>query len=71
MSAREDSGVLEVAVTDDGAGFNGAEAGSGIGLANVRARLHELYSNRAELALRTNTGGGVVATIRLPLEAAA
>jgi signal transduction histidine kinase len=71
VSAREDGGVLEVAVADDGVGFGGAEAGSGIGLANVRARLHELYSHRAELALRTNTGGGVVATIRLPLEAAA
>ncbi len=71
VSAREDGGFLEVAVADNGVGFSGAEAGSGIGLANVRARLQELYGNRAGLALRTNTGGGVIATIRLPLEAAA
>jgi two-component sensor histidine kinase len=71
VSAREDSGFLEVAVADDGVGFSGAEAGSGIGLANVRARLQELYGDRAELALRTNAGGGMIATIRLPLEAAA
>jgi Histidine kinase len=72
VSAREDDGgFLEVAVADNGVGFSGSDAGSGIGLANVRARLQELYGNRAALALRTNTDGGVIATIRLPLEVAA
>jgi signal transduction histidine kinase len=72
VSASEDGGgFLEVAVADNGVGFSGADAGSGIGLANVRARLQELYGDRAELALRTNAGGGVIAMIRLPLEAAA
>ncbi|MGH7446930.1 MAG: sensor histidine kinase, partial [Longimicrobiales bacterium] len=43
----------------------------GIGLANTRQRLVELYGSRAELVLEATADGGASATIRLPLHAEA
>ncbi len=65
---RGDDGRLEITVADDGVGFGGGGAGSGLGLANVRERLAQLYGERAALTLRERPGGGVVATLTLPLE---
>jgi signal transduction histidine kinase len=56
-------------VSDDGVGFR-ETSGSGIGLANTRARLATLFGARGRLDLARNPGGGVVATLRMPLEAA-
>ena len=66
VSAESAPGALVLTVADSGRGFR-AESGSGVGLANVRARLAALYGERAQLELRTNTPRGVVASIRLPL----
>jgi LytS/YehU family sensor histidine kinase len=63
-----DDGRLAVSVRDDGPGFQAAGSGTGIGLANIRERLAELHPGRAGLALEAPPGGGVEATIRLPLE---
>jgi LytS/YehU family sensor histidine kinase len=53
-------------VADTGRGF--AEAsGSGVGLANIKARLATLYGERATLRLEANSPRGVVAIITLPL----
>ena len=43
--------------------------GSGIGLSNIRERLAYLYDGAAALTLRTGAGGGVAASIVLPLRA--
>ena len=59
--------LLEVAVADDGIGFGPTTSGSGIGLSNIRERLHHLYGDTASLSLRTGDNGGVVASIVLPL----
>ncbi|HEX8956021.1 MAG TPA: histidine kinase [Burkholderiaceae bacterium] len=61
---------LEIAVIDDGAGFSNAAAGSGIGLANVRERLAQLYGDAAALSLKARPEGGVIAAIALPFEEA-
>jgi LytS/YehU family sensor histidine kinase len=61
-------GQLVVTVSDDGVGFGGATSGTGIGLANVSARLEAIYGPRARLTLSANPGGGVVAAIAVPLE---
>jgi len=45
-------------------------SGTGIGLANTRARLAALYGLEAQLALRTHEPRGVVAEIRIPLDRA-
>jgi len=71
-AARRQTGgeqLLELAVADNGIGFGAATSGSGIGLANIRERLKHLYGGAAALALRANEGGGVVASIVLPLRA--
>jgi len=61
-------GTLEVTVADDGAGFGSQAAGSGLGLANIRERLQQIYAGRAALTLRARAEGGVAATLTLPVE---
>ena len=65
-AARNDAGVLELTVADDGVGFAAAH-GSGIGLSNIRERLKHLYDDAAALSLRAGDAGGVVASIVLPM----
>jgi LytS/YehU family sensor histidine kinase len=59
---------LEVTVADDGAGFGTTQSGSGLGLANIRERLQQMYQGRASLVLKARPEGGVAATLSLPLE---
>ena len=65
---RGEDGRLVVTVADDGVGFGSDTAGTGIGLANIRERLAQLYPGRAALALQSRPQGGVIATLSLPLE---
>ena len=67
--------ALRLAVRDTGAGLGGtpepgagpdAESGSGVGLANIRARLQTLYGQRARLVLEENEPHGVTAAIEIP-----
>jgi hypothetical protein len=58
---------LDVDVIDDGAGLR-LGMGDGIGLSNIRAQLATRYGDRASLQLVGQEHGGVIATIRLPLE---
>ena len=57
--------MLEVSVVDTGVGFRGS-AGSGIGLANIRARLSTLYGAAGTLVLSENNPTGVRAVVRMP-----
>jgi two-component sensor histidine kinase len=63
---------LEIAIEDDGVGFDaGGEApthGNGIGLSNTRARLAALYDGDAELRVERPAGGGARVVASLPLE---
>ncbi len=67
---RLEDGRLQVTVADDGAGFGGAgvaaSGGSGLGLANIRERLAQMYGPRAALDLRARPLGGVAASLTLP-----
>jgi len=63
-------GRLALTVEDDGVGFGQTTAGTGLGLTNIRERLAQLYGEHATLALKARAGGGVAATITLPLETA-
>ncbi len=65
VNAVREDGQVVVRVADDGAGFQGA-SGSGVGLANTRARLSALFGSRAGLSLRANQPRGVIAEVRLP-----
>ncbi len=63
-------GKLRVTVADTGLGFGkAATAGTGVGLANIRERLHLLYGNRATLVVTENTPTGTVVSISVPYSA--
>jgi len=71
VHARVEAGRLRICVDDDGLGLDapraGPRAGSGMALANIRARLQHRYGERARLTL---TGGdsGASAMIELPYQ---
>jgi two-component system LytT family sensor kinase len=69
VAARRDGDMLEVTVTDDGAGFPAdAPVEAGHGLENTRERLRTLYGDRASLDVRALDphGGGTIARLRVP-----
>jgi LytS/YehU family sensor histidine kinase len=68
VKAEQAGGALTLSVADNGRGLVAA-SGSGVGLANIRARLAALYGERAALRLEANSPRGVVAIINLPLAA--
>ncbi len=59
-------GALTFRVTDDGAGFT-HDAGSGIGIANVRERLAALFKDDANVSVEPQAAGGVASTLTLPI----
>lgn len=62
---------LELLVEDDGPGFAvDRDSSTGVGLANVRARLERLYGGDASLDVGDRTDGGAFARVRLPLREA-
>ena len=60
--------TVEITVEDDGPGLPPANSSAvrGIGLANTRARLHQLYGEAARLAVENRAAGGAIATMVLP-----
>lgn len=70
IAARRENGSLILAVSDTGAGLGaqGAEAAMnrGVGLANIRGRLEQLYGADQELAIANRPAGGTEVTLRVP-----
>jgi two-component sensor histidine kinase len=67
ISAHKEGRMLTITVTDNGVGFGGATtSGSGIGLANIKTRLAQIYGTRAALTLKTPEQGGLAISISLP-----
>ncbi len=69
IDARRDRDGLVLTVADTGAGIAATtqRASTGIGLANLRARLATLYGTRAALAIEDNAPRGTRVIVRLPL----
>ena len=67
--AREQEGRVAITVADDGQGFGSQTGGTGIGLKNLRERLHLTYGNHASFAIISNFPQGVAATLNLPMPA--
>ena len=65
VTASRRGDALLLSVADTGKGFD-ASSGSGVGLANIRARLAALYGAAATLKLEANSPRGVVASLILP-----
>ena len=59
---------LELHITDDGPGLTGSAIREGIGLANTRARLEQIYGGDYRFELRNATTGGVLAHLEIPYE---
>jgi two-component system LytT family sensor kinase len=70
VRSRREGGRVVLEVEDSGSGFAPGQAERGVGLANVRARLNELYGTVASLEFRA-TDTGFVAAITLDPAAAA
>ncbi|HVF39799.1 MAG TPA: histidine kinase [Gemmatimonadaceae bacterium] len=68
ISARVQSGVLKLRVSDDGVGLVPGRSfhKAGVGLTNTRERLRALYGDAASLELRQQADGGATAEIVLP-----
>jgi LytS/YehU family sensor histidine kinase len=69
IAARRRGEQLVVTVTDNGPGVE-ANAASGVGLANTRARLAELYDDAASFTLTSRTEGGAMAEMIIPFRTA-
>jgi hypothetical protein len=67
ISAQAQDGRLRLTVVDTGRGFADS-VGTGVGLENIRERLAALYGDSAKLTLESNAGGGVIATIEVPMD---
>ena len=65
VSAHQANGFMQVDVRDNGVGFN-LHTNDGVGLANIRERLHLLYGGRAELVIEAPVDGGALTSIRIP-----
>lgn len=66
VEAHEAEGHLEIVVRDDGAGLASGTLREGLGLANTRARLHQLHGAEARLELRPGVAAGTEVHVRLP-----
>ncbi len=75
MSASVERDQLELVVADDGPGLDLRHGrlpkGGGVGLANTRERLVEVYGDRQTFRLCTTEPHGLTISIRIPLSYAA
>jgi signal transduction histidine kinase len=76
IRARAEGDMLRLEVRDDGPGLKATTGaapkppGSGIGLSNTRARLHELYGPKSALELANYPAGGTLVSLLIPLRRA-
>lgn len=65
VHARQVDGMIDLRVEDDGVGPP-TDPTAGMGTSNIAARLQQIYGQHAGLTITPRTGGGTVASIRLP-----
>ncbi len=70
IGARRENGSLILRVADTGAGLGAMSAATvmnrGVGLANIRGRLEQLYGAEQEFAIANGPTGGAEVTLRVP-----
>ncbi len=68
ISARIENDLLQLGIQDNGAGSKSSDAArpEGIGLANTRERLAQLYGTRAKMILTSGAEGGFSIRLELP-----
>ncbi|MBV9211319.1 MAG: histidine kinase [Acidobacteria bacterium] len=75
INARRENGVLRIEVRDNGPGLPVNHSSiklfkGGLGLANTRARLDQLYGAQHRFELENNPAGGLTVTLEVPSKAA-
>ena len=70
VTGEEAEGVLRIIVEDTGVGFRNDHGSGGIGLSNLKERLHALYDWRANLDILPRASGGTRVVLELPSEEA-
>jgi len=70
VRSRRDNGFLRLEVRDSGPGVAGKStvARSGIGLANIRSRLDQLYGSRHTFEILSGSREGFTVNITLPFQ---
>ncbi|MEM1202979.1 MAG: histidine kinase [Acidobacteriota bacterium] len=69
IRARRKGNRLDLSVSDDGPGLDGvAPRREGVGLANTRARLEQLYGTQHRFELRRADAGGLQVYMEIPFE---
>ena len=72
IEAQRKDGLLQLSVADNGAGMQKPTGKpSGIGLANTKARIEELYGDSAHLILNSKSGEGFSVQIEIPFRSQA
>jgi signal transduction histidine kinase len=67
LAARRSQHQLIIQVKDTGRGSGALVLNSGVGLANIRERLHAIYGEQASLELTENLPTGFIATLSFPM----
>jgi two-component system LytT family sensor kinase len=70
ISAERSNGMLEIRLRDDGPGLTEGSQREGIGVANTRARLEQLYGTEHRFEMMNAPGGGLLVTIAVPFHTA-
>lgn len=70
ITASKAGGAIRLRVQDDGPGLLPGDSceGRGIGLANTRARLRQLYGQGAKLEIQNGDRGGLAVTMEIPCQ---
>jgi len=68
IGARKDGDALWMSIRDDGPGHKvpSPRRGAGVGIANVRSRLNQLYGANHSFTLENADGGGTLVKLRVP-----
>jgi len=68
IAASRTADALTIRVRDNGGGLSdgGGRVRSGVGLANIRSRLRQLYGDRSRLTLSNAVDGGLEALLEMP-----
>jgi signal transduction histidine kinase len=67
LAARRSQRQLIIQVKDTGRGSGALVLKSGVGLTNIRERLHAIYGEQASLELTENSPSGFIATLSFPM----
>jgi hypothetical protein len=71
VAARRLGDRLILQISDDGPGLPAGPRVDGVGIANTRKRLEQMYGDEQSLELRNAATGGMIATVSLPYHTAA